>query len=54
MDQERFDIEKLHKNFEASLKDSHDIIMDFYLEGFKELYKYVQFINCDKISKKIF
>lgn len=34
-----FDIESLHKNFEAALKDETDIMMDFYLEGFKELYK---------------
>lgn len=39
MAQERFDIEKLHENFNASLKDSDDILMDYYLEGFKELYK---------------
>lgn len=39
MGEDRFDIEKLHINFQASLKDSHDILMDCYLEGFKELYK---------------
>lgn len=40
MEQEFFDIESLHRNFEAALKDGTDIAMDFYLEGFKELYKY--------------
>lgn len=39
MDKEFFDIEKLLKNFTASLKDDTDVTMDFYLEGFKELYK---------------
>lgn len=42
MDQEYFDIENLHKNFTASVKDENDVAMDFYLEGFKELYKYEQ------------
>lgn len=36
-----FDIEKVHSNFEASLKDSADVLMDHYLDGFKELYKYI-------------
>lgn len=41
MDQNFFDIEKLHTNFTSSLKDdADDVVMDFYLEGFKELYKY--------------
>lgn len=40
MDSDRFDIENLHKNFTAALKDETDVMMDFYLEGFKELYKY--------------
>lgn len=35
-----FDIEKVHSNFEASLKDQADVLMDQYLDGFKELYKY--------------
>lgn len=41
MAHELFDIEKLHRNFEASLKDATDVLIDQYLEGFKELYKYV-------------
>lgn len=41
MAHERFDIEKMHSNFEASLKDSADVLMDQYLEGYKELYKYI-------------
>lgn len=41
MAQERFDIEKLHEKFEASLKEPADILMDEYLDGFKELYKWV-------------
>lgn len=40
MEMDRFDIESLHKNFTACLKDETDVMMDFYLEGFKELYKY--------------
>lgn len=40
MENEFFDIESLQKNFTASLKDQTDVVMDFYLEGFKELYKY--------------
>lgn len=39
MAQDRFDIEKVHINFEACLKDPADILLDQYLEGFKELYK---------------
>lgn len=41
MEQEYFDIEKLHKDFTAALKDDTDVTMDFYLEGFKELSKCV-------------
>lgn len=41
MGQNYFDIENLHKNFTAALKDETDVTMDFYLEGFKELSKYV-------------
>lgn len=38
-----FDIEKLHRNFTSSVEDdSTDVVMDFYLEGFKELYKYAK------------
>lgn len=40
MAEDRFDIEKVHKNFEASLKDAEDVILDYYLEGFRELFKY--------------
>lgn len=40
MDQNFFDIEKLHTNFTSSLIDDEDVMMDLYLEGFKELYKY--------------
>lgn len=36
---ERFDIEKVHINFEACLKEPADVLLDYYLEGFKELYK---------------
>lgn len=43
MAHELFDIEKVHSNFEASLKDATDVLMDEYLEGFKELYKYAKF-----------
>lgn len=39
MNQDRFDIERLQTNFQASLKDSHDVLLDYYLEGFKELEK---------------
>lgn len=42
MAHELFDIEKVHSKFEASLKDATDVLMDEYLEGFKELYKYAQ------------
>lgn len=41
MDGEYFDIESLQRNFTAALKDETDVAMDFYLEGFKELCKYV-------------
>lgn len=41
MEQDFFDVEKLHKNFTAALKDDTDVMMDFYLEGYKELSKYV-------------
>lgn len=40
MEQDFFDIESLHKNFTAALKDDTDVVMDFYLEGYKELSKY--------------
>lgn len=39
MEQDFFDIEKLHKNFTAALKDDTDVMMDLYLEGYKELSK---------------
>lgn len=39
MAQDKFDIEKLQSSFEASLKDQTDISLEFYLAGFKELYK---------------
>lgn len=41
MEQEYFDIERLQSNFKAALKDETDVVLDFYLEGFKELCKYV-------------
>lgn len=41
MEQNYFDIEKLHKNFTAAMKDDTDVTMDLYLEGFKELSKCV-------------
>lgn len=41
MTNELFDIEKVHSTFEASLKDPADVLTDQYLEGFKELYKFV-------------
>lgn len=42
MENNRFDIEKVHSSFEACLKDECDVILDQYLEGYKELYKYVR------------
>lgn len=42
MAHELFDIEIVHNNFEASLKDPADVLMDQYLAGFKELYKYIE------------
>lgn len=39
MNQDKFDIEKLQSNFQASLKDESDILLEYYLAGFKELYK---------------
>ncbi|XP_031625480.1 ceramide-1-phosphate transfer protein [Contarinia nasturtii] len=58
MEQEFFDIENLQTNFKAALKDETDIAMDFYLEGFKELYKFFQlmgsvfgFVSSDVKSK---
>ena len=36
---DKFDLQRVHDCFEKSLKDDDDILMDFYLEGFKELYK---------------
>lgn len=40
MEHERFDIEKVQVNFQSSLKDQTDIFMEFYLKGYRELYKY--------------
>lgn len=39
MDEVRFDIEKVHINFEASLTDPEDVILDHYLKGYRELFK---------------
>lgn len=50
---DRFDIEKLHSNFQASLKDSDDILLDCYLEGFKELYKWV-YLNSSFLDRDLF
>lgn len=47
MTNELFDIEKVHRTFEASLKDPADVLTDQYLEGFKELYK---FVNANRFS----
>lgn len=40
MANDRFDIEIVHRNFRASFKDPADVLMDPYLDGFKELHKY--------------
>lgn len=50
MEQNFFDIEKLHKNFTAALNDDTDVTMDFYLDGFKELSKCVANFLLVKIS----
>lgn len=39
MAQDKFNIEKLQSNFQASLKDQTDVSLEYYLAGFKELYK---------------
>lgn len=47
MAQDRFDIEKVHENFKAALKEEADVLIDFYIEGYKELYKCVA-IACNQ------
>lgn len=45
MAQERFDLQIVLHNFEKCLKDPNDVLTDFYLDGFRELYKYVLKFN---------
>lgn len=38
---DRFDLQKVHDHFVAAIKESSDVDTDAYLEGYKELFKYV-------------
>lgn len=55
VEQEFFDVEKLHKSFTAALKDDTDVMMDLYLEGYKELSKCVskKFVFAKQILQSI-
>lgn len=39
MSSEKFDLEKVREYFQTSLKDDDDVLLDEYLNGFRELYK---------------
>lgn len=36
---DRFDLQKVHDNFVAAIKEPSDVFIDTYLEGYKELFK---------------
>lgn len=39
--QDRFDLQKVHDHFVAAIKEPADVYIDTYLEGYKELFKYI-------------
>uniref|UniRef100_A0A0K8TQX9 Putative cytoplasm n=1 Tax=Tabanus bromius TaxID=304241 RepID=A0A0K8TQX9_TABBR len=40
MSADRFDLERVHNFFDASLKDEDDVLMDEYLSGYNEIFKF--------------
>lgn len=45
MSQEKFDLVKVSEHFKTSLKDDDDVLLDEYLDGYRELYKFCQLMG---------
>lgn len=44
MDCEKFDLVYVAEKFKTSLEQEDDVLLDFYLEAFREILKYVFFL----------
>lgn len=52
MSLEKFDLGKVKEFFDEAIIDDDDVLIEFYLKAFKELYKYKLFKSFDKWNLK--